>query len=525
MILRTLLIMSCIFLSGCAPIKLESEGRQHALNVQFDGKPWKRATYPENPPISESKHKPVTNFTEQLTEIKNLPDYKNSDQVMIFIHGGLNTLTNNNKIKIPATIKAIKERNEEILANREKPNNKETRKTIYPIFINWHSRFCTWVDRMGRVRDGRINPWKAIPTIPLAFVIDAGRTIGRAPYAYFKEGASTLSNIRPKSLRKVNNIPAGWNEQTNIYIDQSNPDSLGRIPYGIGQVFPGALRLGTIPLADFVLYESYQMMLRRIDMLFRTENDYKNVADKTKPSADGALSQLMKKLLAEDDDKNKKEIILIGHSMGTIAVNEIIRRYPHVEFKKVIYMAAACTSKDFMDTIPPYLQLREDKIAACEEIKKQINCDKLNIATCKDIKDKIECGEIKTDFYSLSLHPFADQDESTGFYTLPNGSLLEWLDTYVHRVKTPLDLTFGKWNNAMNVLPLLNLSDNLKKHIHIKGFPVKETKYEIEEDGHLFREKGYPIKHGDFRKFHYWNPDFWDPKKGGPYKLIKKEKK
>lgn len=213
------------------------------------------------------------------------------------------------------------------------------------------------------------------------------------------------------------------------------------------------------------------MMLRRIEMLFRTENDFEcakkgysvdNNGNKKACRSSGALSLLMKKL--EADEKN---ITLIGHSMGAIVVNEIIRRHPDNEITKIVYMAAACTSKDFIDTIPPYLD-RKNK---------------------GDFDNSVE-------FYSLSLHPYADKDEVSFYYTLPSGSLLEWLDTYVHRVKTPLDLTFGKWNNAMKVLPFLNdYEDYVKNNIYIKGFPVKNNKF--------------PTKHGDFGDFGFWDSKFW----------------
>lgn len=451
MTFRIVFIAACILVSGCAKtIPLTTEQFHHSLNVQVDGKPWFKATNPKK------DNEIIEDFGEQLRVINNYKEYQTKDQVLIFVHGGLNRL-GANQSRTTETIEAINSWNDTIGGT--------SGKTIYPVMINWHSRGWTWYDRMFRVRKGRINPTAAIVTSPFAILTDAGRTIGRLPAVYYDETTSMLSNTTHLG-RKVNHPPSDWEDMENIHIEDRRESYTERWQYGLFQIFPGVLRSVTIPIADFALYESYQMMLRRIDMLFRTEADYDNAAKQKKTDNEGAIPQLMEMLI-----KDKKEIVLIGHSMGAIVVNEIVRRYPQANFTTIVYMAGACTTKDFLDTIPSYLENRNND----------------------------------TKFYNLTLHPFADQDESTGFYLFPNGSLLEWLDTYVHRVKTPLDLTFGKWNNAVNVLPLLgSLPAHVKKRIFVKGFP--------------FEENGFPVLHGDFGRFPYWDPDFWDPKYKKPFK-------
>jgi len=476
MILKTILFISILFLFGCQKIPLDSGKYYHSLNVQWDGEPWYYATNPKG--VIGDEGEPVLNFDEQLKAIEKNNDFKSMDQVMIFIHGGLNKLGSNQNRTVE-TLKKIKEWNDEIKANKKK-NISDPRLTIYPIIINWHSQLMTWVDRMFRIRNGRFS-WWATPTVPFAVLTDAGRTLGRLPSVYLAESEAMLSNITTVG-RDVNSPPSSW-PANHILIDNTYNRSLSdRLKNGLFQTIPGVLRAGTIPLVDFALYESYQMMLRRIDMLFRTENDYELVATAPKMiSPNGAVSQLMSMLMRQ---KKKKKIILIGHSMGAIVVNEIVRRYPKAEFSKIVYMAAACTSKDFIDTIPPYLESR-------------------------NLPEK----PIKTKFYNLSLHPFADKDEVSGGYVLPNGSLLEWLDAYVHRIKTPLDFTFGKWNNAMGVIPLLkDLSDPVKNSIYLKGFPVKDGGFP-EKIG----DYGFPVKHGDFGNFTYWDPGFWDPMNTEPF--------
>ena len=55
-----------------------------------------------------------------------------------------------------------------------------------------------------------------------------------------------------------------------------------------------------------------------------------------------------------------EEIILIGHSMGTIIANNILARFQELDFRTIVYMAAACTIKDVELVIPPYMQKNPD---------------------------------------------------------------------------------------------------------------------------------------------------------------------
>lgn len=488
MIQKYIVIFSgMFFLASCSTSPLTKGQYHHSLNVQVSGKPWKKRNRPNGEAIPSFEYqvnaigcvKKVDDTIKDNTDCiitddhnknndKDYPydfNYKGFKRVMVFIHGGLNFLRDRED-KIPEMLETI---------NIWNKNNSDEK--IYPIFVNWHSLLNNSGDRLIKVRNGEINKWLAIPTSPFAVLSDAGRVAGRLPEVYFKEITEMFRFGRDVAKR-----PEGWNgSNISIYKDADYPSfpstdqgwfwHPATIPSYPLRLFPGIVRAGALPILDFFLYESYQMMLRRIEMLFRTESDFKcakkgfTVVKETKREckSSGALSQLMEKL-----KKDGKKITLIGHSMGAIVVNEIIRRYPNNEIDNIVYMAAACTSKDFIDTIPPYL-----------DRKNKDNID-------KPVK-----------FYSLTLHPYADKDEVTAFYTFPSGSLLEWLDIYVHRVKTPLDLTFGKWNNAMKVLPFLNdFEGNVTNNIFIKGFPVDKSKF--------------PAKHGDFDDYIFWDSRFWD---------------
>ncbi len=441
-------------LAGCGTTKVTDEQYLHSLSVTWDGEPLEIEKAPSATRIPDGN---IADFDIQLETILAEIKDKKPARIVVFIHGGLNTLEGALE-RTQDAARAIK------AWNCEHPGD-----TVYPIFINWHSRFLTWYDHLFRIRNGRASPVLAWLTWPIVLVADIGRAITRLPSTMFQEGRYAASNVL--GIRSVTCPPSKWSA-TRIRIedkyDRSHTDST---VYALTQFIPGVVRPATMLLADTVLNDSYQMMLRRIDTLFRTDKDLERPALR---SATGAVTKLAKVLR-----DNKKDfcysISLVGHSLGCIAINEIVRRNPRLDFKHVVYMAAACSAKDFMDTVPPYLEAHPS-----------------------------------TKFYSLCLHPFADRDEAFLYSLFPNGSLLEWLDSYALDVNTPLDKTFGKWNTAMSTLPFLNtLPERTKKQIHIKGFPV--------------RGKEFPLKHGDFTSFPFWNPQFWAPEHIEPISRYRKD--
>lgn len=447
-------MLCSLFLIGCSAHQVSDSQYLHSLTVGFDGEPFdiEKADGANQVPDG-----PLDDFDKQLALIEETICATKPKRILIFIHGGLNTLSNG------------LERTDTAVSHIERWNEKHPDKSVYPIFINWHSRFVTFYDRHFRIRQGRYSPIQSWLTAPFTLVADFGRALARLPATMTTETQCAVGNLS----RHVACPPDAW---PNITIKKDYEIGTGdRIGSALTQVVPGVLRIGTMFLTDAALYESYQMMLRRIDMLFRTEADYEKAGYGPGQPSNGAISKLMQRI-PEIQTKSGAKLELMGHSMGAIAVNEVVRRHPNLKFDKIVYMAAACSSSDFMNTIPPYLS-RQKK----PEVSK---------------------------FYSLMLHPFADKDEAFLYSAFPRGSLLEWLDNYALTVKTPLDRTFGKWDNASRVLPMLHkVPDDVRERMFFKGFPVRGT---------LF-----PYNHGDFDEFPYWNPCFWDPKFDKPLPRIR----
>ncbi|MBM4133912.1 MAG: hypothetical protein FJ245_09110 [Nitrospira sp.] len=183
------------------------------------------------------------------------------------------------------------------------------------------------------------------------------------------------------------------------------------------------------------------------------------------------------------------EVTLVGHSMGTIILNEMIRRFGVVTekdasgaervtfvmpFNRIVYMAAASSIRDFEDTIFPYLTMNTN-----------------------------------AQFYHLTLHEEAEERERQDlsipntdweipyFDPLMRGSLLVWIDDFLSNPQTYLDRTLGNYANLM--LTAHDTPEGLRDRIHIKAFSAGAT-------------EPTPQKHAEFtNKFRFWREACWMP--------------
>lgn len=180
------------------------------------------------------------------------------------------------------------------------------------------------------------------------------------------------------------------------------------------------------------------------------------------------------------------EITLIGHSMGTMVLNEWLRRdileQRHQFYTNIVYMAAACSVRDFSRAVVPYLLLHGPD------------------------PDSKNPGEVLgTQFYSLMLHPLADlRERERGYDIPPRGSLLVWLDDFLTDPQTPLDRTLGRWDNIIPAIDLIPQS--VRGQVSLKAFALAPYDDPIPPCG----QPDYgPQAHGQFRDRPYWLPEFW----------------
>lgn len=160
------------------------------------------------------------------------------------------------------------------------------------------------------------------------------------------------------------------------------------------------------------------------------------------------------------------EITLVGHSMGTIVLNEVIRRNPYLPIKNIVYMAAASTIRDYESSVIPYLRKNDE-----------------------------------TSFYNLMLHPKAEREERpAGLEIVPRGSLLVWIDDFLSNPLTIYDRTLGRFDNYLQYTHHVPTKPNdLKKRIYVRSFSAGECKKGTD-----------PQEHGNFSSnYRFWEKRCW----------------
>jgi len=292
------------------------------------------------------------------------------------------------------------------------------------------------------------------------------------------------------------------------------------------------VRTAVAPLLDNFGTSSWSNMLRRVDLLFHHDRDFHplaknkdkekawvNFSDKSsyKAQPSGGLSVFMERLVEKYKNETLKkfkdktsekpkdwEIALVGHSAGTIVLNEIIRNFGSRElsstnpklsaqisdlceknteikevkslcqtvnegvlpFNKIVYMASASTIGHFESTVVPYLQENP-----------------------------------QTNFYNLTLHPTAERRETNIYNFSPLGSLLVWIDEFLSTPLTHRDRTLGRFDNfypALHTLP-----NNVLDQVNIKSFRLGEEFLDTD-----------PQEHSEFNgRFQFWREYCWDTSK------------
>jgi pimeloyl-ACP methyl ester carboxylesterase len=497
---RLVVISALALLAGCAAPLQNSPDQIRAHVLVVDGKGLPHDPYsPNADPFSMPQYRTRLDdiFTDVATYFKNKPDKKT---ILIFIHGGLNSPDD--------SLSAADLEMQNVIAAG-----------YYPIYIDWNSDIWnTYGEHIVSLTQGRtdntIIRWLFTPAYVLA---DIGRAATRMPIVYLNEFASDLQAASADlSALKIKNELAssstfdtapnqrwatGAHGQALAQVYQqlhkdSQPHHL-RIWVGpdldvdaghmteIGAFYVLTLptKIITQPIIDWLGFPAWQVMSRRTQLCFDgalggnagelSSFDLQSVGDRatratTAPSFDttGAVDVFRQRLQAEAKT-NGYDIILVGHSMGTMVLNEWLRRdileSKEQVYSNIVYMAAACSVRDFSRSVVPYLQQHK-----------------------------------QTNFYSLMLNPTAELLERRRGYDIPpRGSLLVWLDDFLDEPQAPLDRTFGRWDNiipAIDVIP-----KEIRGQIMLKAFalaPDDSTAYG-------------PQEHDQFRSQPYWCQSFW----------------
>ena len=449
-----------------------------------------------SPVINPSDHSPGSYeaYLKALFEdlVKNAPTRNNKKQILIFAHGGLNTQV--------GTVERAHELMQAI-----------PREAYYPIFINWQSSlFSSYFDHLLYIRQGESwDGWGLLTTpvfVPVYFGADVARAIARAPLVWYflaqnwaKSAGSTEGIAEAEKIAKELEEEHGKNPSGNMLKMAHDPEDRRETWDAALAHTTSALTIPTKLIGSMFIdafgKSAWDIMLRRTHMLYHTEREFfesqKVAVDEGKDEfatsrirPDGALSVFLRQLqdmVNRNGGTDAWDITLVGHSMGTIVLNQMIREFGlktaatpdgksstagvALPFNRIVYMAGATTVRDYQDSLFPYL--RENQNARV---------------------------------YHLTLHPKAEVrgrfDPGVPYLDLPpRGSLLVWVDDFLSTPETPLDRTVGRFENLMSAVH--NTPDELRGRVHIKSFGV----------GGNVRA---PQKHGDFTAhLKFWKPECW----------------
>ena len=165
------------------------------------------------------------------------------------------------------------------------------------------------------------------------------------------------------------------------------------------------------------------------------------------------------------------QLNLVGHSMGTIAINNLLEKYESEwtesgVLKNVVYMAAAASTEETLSIVPDLMK-----------------------------------SDNSFDFFNLTLNRVSEVAEFYAFGFAPSGSLLVSIDKYHDEPEHHLKRTFGSEINVRSSLPAILKSFNgVKGNVVLKSFNDIET---------LETSFNIPVMHGDFGDLDYWLPSTW----------------
>jgi pimeloyl-ACP methyl ester carboxylesterase len=329
--------------------------------------------------------------------------------------------------------------------------------TRYPIFLNWYSGgLDAYREQLLNVREGQAT-WHTFAkvTAPIKLATDLATGVVAMPSSATLEGRrlsdlvfmkDELDDCGPEYAKDAPAVelvcPEGGAAGANL---------LERVTYPLAT----PVRVATAPVIQGPGRSAWENMKRRTQNPFwREKEDCVRGHDCLEK---GDLQRLLEAL---GGDLRSKHVSIIGHSMGAIVANELIRELPNLAYRNIVFMGGAARISDVLKTVVPALRKNAD-----------------------------------SRFYNLTLLPSNEASEMTYKGLLPSGSLLEWIDEIYESPHSRLERTVGKWDNLRVLLPVLSEETGAHR-ITIKVFGS---------------QPGEPMEHGDFNDVGmcFWRESFW----------------
>ena len=390
-------------------------------------------------------------------------------RILLFIHGGLNTQLST----IDRSVTTVGP-----IANES---------SFYPVFVNWQSSLLSsYGNHLIFIRQGRDWRWKPFAwlLVPVYLSADLARAITRSPavdafmfrsdWQSTKAGKAAQTKVFPLTSEQFINgddARTKWEQRK----------------YFLAYMLTLPVKVLGAPVIDGFGTSAWNGMERASETIFRNDEGtfsedgvpalLPNVEGPPQAGTNGGLDVFLRRLLRymrEHGGYEKFEVVLVGHSMGTIVLNEMLRSYPELPVSNIVYMAAACSIRDYEESALTFMTRPEHQT---------------------------------TQLYHLVLHYAAElrDRETVGFSgnldLPPRGSLLVWIDNYLSTPRYYRDLTAGRIVNLVASLDDLDqYSAQLLARVHIREFSVGGDYWKTD-----------PQHHGDFSKLAFWLDDCWKP--------------
>ncbi len=468
----------------------------------------------------------ATNHPGVITNREDLIDYLRTNvlagfqqsqktKLMVFVHGGLND-------------------RKEGMDHFWKDYGEVLRGEYYPVFVVWPSGWkatylehLLWVRQGLRAETGREKTFSLL-TSPFVLLADLGRALTRLPMVIANNSRSDVETITPIRTRDGGAAVQQYQELAKEGYAVSIGDDYSRTS---DRLLRDSSYWVTLPLkylmasfVDGLGKGAWDNMLRRAHEVYPARLDFRavdwveqfeptNKLDKPAQPAQTsrALTKRQEKrkaryaaaglpafveLLADGQKTHPSlEVTLVGHSMGAIILNRLVRD-ARMDFANIVYLGAACSIEDFSRSVLTYMK-----------------------------------EHTHSQFYNLSLHPVAETGEwYSEFGDLPpRGSLLVWIDNFLANPVTEQERTMGTWRNLFRsgstgepIIHRFYSQDgiHLKDRLHFQAFSVgfgdanqlRPTRYQWNEHPVPRSPDGRcdtPLSHSDFSELPYWQTNFW----------------
>lgn len=408
-------------------------------------------------------------------------------KIVIFVHGGLNTLQGSKKSN----------KKRAIAMHNDCYNS---------VFINWRSGlFSSYGEHLTKWREDYADNSSLVNT-PFVFATDALSMVAEAPRVWGTEAFHSLSST---ALRRSDfGFEIGELAETpyaDTIILPVDPRPSGNWQRALLWLVTSPAKIISTPAVSKVGGQSWdEMRSRAMSLAVLDDNAADNALNNSclkSVSSSAAdlqdcnlrgegmakifLAELSRKLRFDrndpDSDCNSREgengvlinpgacedrkeadvsVKIVGHSMGSIVVNELLRALPNVQIDEVVHMASADSTERVVSVANEFLT-----------------------------------SHPLARWHNLYLHPDVERREMRAKGFAPSGSLLVWIDNMFINPSTFLDRTAGQWENA--VRGIYQYRHSVACRVRHRIFTARPTS----PDNSVLR-------HGDFSDRPFWTDSF-----------------